>query len=230
MTRSTRILLIGLAILAVGSVVCSAEEDEIHSCVDEQGNIVIQSDPCPEPGPKAPPSPPTKKKVARQPGPKEPDRSQTSVAKPPKPKPPPAARVTTTTWKRVPRTDGHTPEPPRSFGRQRFRTSLSDAAVRSAPSFVTPERTWQTFLFAIETGDREGAVDCLTPAALAALSPDADSFPLEELRTMLGSFSRIESVGDLGPYWSICGLRTSQRPKWIFFEEINNGEWKISAS
>ena len=53
--------------------------------------------------------------------------------------------------------------------------------------------------------------------------------PLDNLRRMLNTFTRIDDVGDLGPYWSIQGVRDEQRPKWILFEETPAGEWKIAG-
>jgi hypothetical protein len=97
------------------------------------------------------------------------------------------------------------------------------------PSFTSPELTWRTFVAAVEGDDHAGAGACLTPAALEQLGPDADSIPLADLRSMLGRFTRIENGGDLGSFWSIYGVRANQRPKWIFFEQTDTGEWKIAG-
>jgi len=99
----------------------------------------------------------------------------------------------------------------------------------TGPSFSSPETTWRTFIAAIEGGDRTVAGACLTPAALERIGPDAESIPLEDLRSMLSMFTRIENGGDLGPFWSIYGIRSNRRPKWIFFEQTANGEWKIAG-
>jgi hypothetical protein len=139
------------------------------------------------------------------------------------------ARSTQSTWIRVPPAQDAPSVPRRGLGKQTFPTKLGGASQPAKPSFVSPERTWRTFLAAIEGGDRTGAVACLTPGALETLDTDAESFPLEQLRAMVGTFTRIENEGDLGPFWSIYGVRVKQRPKWIFFEQTETGEWKIAG-
>jgi len=46
---------------------------------------------------------------------------------------------------------------------------------------------------------------------------------------MLNTFTRIDDGGDIGPFWTIQGVREKQRPKWILFEETPTGEWKIAG-
>jgi hypothetical protein len=106
---------------------------------------------------------------------------------------------------------------------------LADANNPVTPGFTTPERTWKTLLAATRNNDRAAAAACFTPAALAGLAADPDSLPLEGLQRMLAGFTRIESEGRLGPFWSIYGLRAGQRPKWILFEQTKSGEWKIAG-
>jgi hypothetical protein len=118
---------------------------------------------------------------------------------------------------------------PRTIGKQTFPTRLGGGSRTVTPSFISPEQTWRTFLAAIETGDRAAAADCLTPAALEKLGRDAESFPLEELRSMVDTITHIEDEGNLGPFWSISAARESRRPKWIFFERTADGEWKIAG-
>jgi hypothetical protein len=43
------------------------------------------------------------------------------------------------------------------------------------------------------------------------------------------TFSRIEVDGEVGPFWSIHGLRPGKPPKWIFLEWTERGGWKIAA-
>jgi len=208
MNRAQPIVVLALGCaLAFGTGHAAPEDDEIYVCRDENGNIVIQDDPCPEP--------PEKKAAPSAPVPA------------PKSTVPSNVRRTVTPSKRVPRTSP--PVKRRKIGKQTFPTSLSGAAQPASPRFVSPEQTWRTFLGAIESGDRAGAVACLTPAARERLGPDAESFPLDELRKTLGTFMYIEDEGDLGPFWSIYGVRAGQRPKWIFFEEIDDGQWKIAG-
>jgi hypothetical protein len=217
-----------ILLLAVCASICVAglsradgdEDDPIYYCEDANGGVLIQTDPCPapEPEPEAPPPPP-----------------------PPKPKPepkpeaprPPVRKAAITvgtrmaTWTLVPRTD--TPRTLRDLGPQRFSTSIAEAAPRTAPTYRTPERTWLAFLDAIARDDHDAATACLTPAAKSDLELSDESPALAELRTMVQGFSRIVNVGDLGPYWAIYGVREGRRPKWIFFEELAQGEWKISG-
>lgn len=110
-----------------------------------------------------------------------------------------------------------------------FPTRLDPAGSIKSPSFVSPEQTWRSFLAAIEAGDRGAAAACLTPTALENLGSDLETFPVDEMRRMVGTFTRIESDGDLGPFWSIHGVREGERPKWLFFEETVGGEWKIAG-
>jgi hypothetical protein len=95
--------------------------------------------------------------------------------------------------------------------------------------WATPEKTLRTFVGAVKAGDRALVLSCLTSQALADLGPDAEALPLERLNETVSSFTGYVSEGDLGPFWSIRALREGTRPKWIFFEETGNGEWKIGA-
>jgi hypothetical protein len=50
MIYAPRFLLFALvSVLAAGSGPLASEEDEVHFCQDPEGNIVLQTDPCPEP-------------------------------------------------------------------------------------------------------------------------------------------------------------------------------------
>jgi hypothetical protein len=232
-----------------------ADEHEIHVCQDESGNTVFQSYPCPiaseknaapstsstkrpsrtvpasspEPSPPQSPAAVSKRRIAPVPPreqPPAPSRSRQAKPTPSNPTQPPLRRGT---WVKVPPLQGAPSSPGRSLGKQSFPTSLAGVALPVSPSFRSPEQTWRTFLVAIENGDRTSAVACLTPTALESLGTDADSFFLEDVRTLVGTFVRIEDEGDLGPFWSIYGVRVKQRPKWILFERIETGEWKIAG-
>ncbi|HXV75187.1 MAG TPA: hypothetical protein VD788_02635, partial [Candidatus Polarisedimenticolaceae bacterium] len=99
----------------------------------------------------------------------------------------------------------------------------------AAPRFTDPARTWESLLAALGRGDRVAAEACFVPSALGALDDVPDASPIGALRALVSSFSRIENVGRVGPYWSIYGVRERRRPKWIFFEETADGEWKIAG-
>lgn len=220
-----------IPILAGCPWLMAGEEDEIHFCEDADGNIVLQTDPCPEPvvpetvaPPAKPPPPAPRPTTARQ--------SSPPVVRVPAPVATvamPKVRRSTSGWTLIPRTPSASRTPRSVSKRQSFPTSLVGATHRATPNFVSPESTWRTFVTAVEGDDPAGVGACLTPAALEQLGPDAGSIRLEDLRSMLGKFTRIENGGDLGPLWSIYGIRANQRPKWIFFEQTASGEWKIAG-
>jgi hypothetical protein len=95
--------------------------------------------------------------------------------------------------------------------------------------WTSPQRSLQTFVGAVKTGDRDLVLSCLTSSALADLGPDVDELPLRQLQATVGSFTGYVVEGDVGPYWSVRALREGSRPKWIFLERTGYGEWKIGA-
>ncbi len=123
----------------------------------------------------------------------------------PKPSPPPAAAHAATPVRRP-----------------------SVAASRDVKG-ATPESVLRAFVAAIQAGDRQAALSCLTGPARERLGPDAAALPLESLRATVGAFTTYIAEGDLGPYWSIRALRPGDRPKWILFARSSSGEWKISG-
>jgi hypothetical protein len=233
MRRSTKILLpavLGAALALVGSVPASSDDGEIFTCYDENGVPSFQDDPCPAPVPPAatPPVEAVPAESVRTPpaaAAKPPARTVPKARTPAPPRalarPPAAPTRPAPEWMLVPRAETMPPIGTRDLGTQTFPTRLD--GVPATASFASPERTWRSFLAAIESDDRERATACLMPAAREAL------VPLEDLRLLLESFDRIDDGGDLGPYWSIHGVRDKQRPKWILFEETSTGEWKIAG-
>jgi len=226
MIHAVRFLTFALAsVLVAGSGLVASEEDEIHFCQDADGNIALQTDPCPEPVDTAEePGPPPPAAPARPSAPPVVRTSATvgTMASPP-------VRRSTSGWTVIPRSRSTRSTPRPTLEKQSFPTSLTGVPRPSSPSFASPELTWRTFVGAIESGDRTVAETCLTSAALERLGPDAESIPLGDLRSMLSKFTRIENGGELGPFWSIHGVRANQRPKWIFFEQTASGEWKIAG-
>lgn len=95
--------------------------------------------------------------------------------------------------------------------------------------WATPEKTLKTFVGAVTAGDRALVLSCLTSSALADLGLVENELPLAKLRETVGSFTGYVTEGDLGPLWSIRALRKGMRPKWIFFERMATGEWKIAG-
>jgi len=218
---------------AAGAGDSGADDDEIFTCRDENGDVTFQDDPCPEP-----------EKTKADPGAAAPAGIKSPAPAPPKrapsvPKPKPAipesepravtVSTATTSWTVVPPAENSHPVRTRRLGAQSFPTRLDPAGPVKGPSFASPEQTWRSFLAAIEAGDRGAAAACLTPTALENLGSDLESFPVDEMRRMVGTFTRIENDGDLGLFWSIHGVREGERPKWLFFEEITGGQWKISG-
>jgi len=201
------------ALTGPGTLAQENDEDELYVCRDANGEITaLQVDPCPElpvtkPLPKIAPPPAVKKRPAA-----------------PKPVPKPKAPPRATTWQRVSPLPHRRPATRPGLSGQRFPTTLG--GERPAAGFSTPERTWRSFLAATEAGDPVAAAACFTPAALERLGPE---LPLDHLRELVRSFTRIENEGSVGPYWSIYGVRAAARPKWILFEETRAGEWKIGG-
>jgi hypothetical protein len=226
MIHAPRFLTFALAsvLVAVSGPVAS-EEDEIHFCQDADGNIVLQTDLCPEPVDtvdKPGPPPPTTPTRSSAPPVVRASAAVGTMASA-------SVRRSTSGWTVIPRSRNTPRAPGPTLGKQSFPTSLTGVPRPSSPNFASPELTWRTFVGAIESGDHTVARTCLTPAALERLGPDAGSIPLGDLRSMLSMFTRIENGGELGPFWSIHGVRANQRPKWIFFEQTASGEWKIAG-
>jgi hypothetical protein len=95
--------------------------------------------------------------------------------------------------------------------------------------WATPEKTLKTFVGAVTAGDRALILSCLASSAKADLGPDEEAIRLEELKELVSSFTAYVAEGDLGPFWSIRAKRSGQRPKWILFERMGTGEWKIAS-
>jgi len=222
-----------LALVAALAVVAAHadQEDEVHLCRNADGEVVLQNDPCPEPPTADAPAAPPKAVPAKPRPPKGPPPNAAPLPPPP-PEPETRAgrRSTGPSWKIV-RPSGSTRATRRpGDGKRTFPTHAGGTGAEEAPGFSSPERTWLTFLAALERGDADGAGACLTPEARGRLAGDASrSVPVEALRELIGTFTRVESAGDAGSAWAIYGVRRNQRPKWIFFEQTRPGDWRISG-
>jgi hypothetical protein len=230
-----------VVILVAGSffaraAVAQDEAPRIYECKDADGNVAYQDDPCPPaPPPKAKPKAAAsgKEGVALKAAAK-----SAKLAKPPKvaPKPTETAKLTVTTKAPVEAKSPAEEKPSRA--------SLPWAAVlpaapplpqRSLSSpevdarWTSPQRSLQTFVGAVKSGDRDLVLSCLSSQALADLGPDADDLPLGRLQATVGAFTSYVVEGDVGPYWSVRALRAGARPKWIFLERTGYGEWKVGA-
>jgi len=211
--------------VVLGSGLAMSDDDEIYTCRDENGVPSFQNDPCPELSEKTIAiSEPAAVQVSRTTAPKAKPaarkRASAPVVKSPTTKVPQSQRRVAT-WSRVPPAENPPPISTRNLGKQTFSIRLDTAPA--TPSFVSPEQTWRAFLAAVEIGDPGRAAACLTPAARETLGP------LDDLRRMLNTFRRIDDGGNVGPFWTIRGVREKQRPKWILFEETPTGEWKIAG-
>ena len=110
-----------------------------------------------------------------------------------------------------------------------IRPVIDPHAFSSDPRWGSPERTLTTFVAAMRQGDRLAAKACLTSGALADLGPRLERLPADGLKAEVAGYRRFVQEGEVGPYWSIRALRDNARPKWIFFERVGDGTWKISS-
>jgi hypothetical protein len=81
----------------------------------------------------------------------------------------------------------------------------------------------------VRSGDRAAALECLTSSALAEHGSRAESLRLDELLETVNAITRVVPEGEVGPFWAIRGDRGTARPKWIFLERTERGDWKIGA-
>lgn len=206
--------MLGLVVLTAASsaAVAIALEDELYTCRDAAGEVVLQNDPCERPKPAvAKPKPPA---PAVKPAPKTAKPAKAVSASPP-------------------------PAPPTARGGKLHKTaSIIGTPIRpiinrslfgSDPHWGSPERTLQTFIDAMRSGDRQLARSCLTSNALESLGPGIDSGPADAMRSTVDDYTGFVLEGEVGPFWSIRALRSQTRPKWIFFERFSDGTWKIAA-
>jgi len=210
--------LLAHAAIAADAPDAANEPPKIYECKDADGNVAYQDDPCKEAPPVA--AKPKTAVVKPKPAAKSEKIAKSKAA----PNPPVASKPTTTAKPAV--------------------ASLPWAAVLPAAPplpqhallnpevdarWTSPQRTLQTFVGAVKTGDRALVLACLTSSALAELGPDQEELPLGQLQATVASFTGYVVEGDLGPYWSVRALRAGERPKWIFLERTGFGEWKIGA-
>jgi hypothetical protein len=201
--------MLALVLAAAGASARASNEPPaaIHGCPDARGNVVYQDDPCDERA-AAPPKPVAR--VAAKAAPR------TVAGSTPKPG-----------AKSAPRPVSHAAPPPPLAGP--IRRVIDPSAFTSDPKWGSPERTLKTFVAAMKDGDRALARSCLTSSALAEFGPRVETASPESLRSTVAGYTGFVLEGEVGPYWSIRALRANTRPKWIFFERIPDGTWKISA-
>jgi hypothetical protein len=220
------ILAMSLAGSLLGSTAIAADEPpRIYECKDADGNVAYQDDPCPATPPPAAARPTAgvalkaaakSAKLAKPksaPKPTDTAKPAMAAAKPPvEAKTAPASLPWAAVLPAAPPLPQH---------------ALLNPEID--PRWTSPQRSLQTFVGAVKTGDRALVLSCLTSSALAELGPDAEELPLGQLQATVGAFTGYVVEGDVGPYWSVRALRAGARPKWIFLERTGYGEWKIGA-
>jgi len=101
--------------------------------------------------------------------------------------------------------------------------------VRAVDSrFSSPDRTWQTFLRALEGANRDLAVSCLTSSALSEHEPFLRTQPREKLWKISSEFTVLEFKDDFGPFKIAVAPTPGGGERRIYFERIADGEWKIA--
>ena len=210
-----------------------AEEDQIHVCLDRNGEVVYQSYPCDErperPERPAKPTAPDEAKRAAAPkhaaAPTAPERAtvprggpaRTEARRAPAQPKAGVAQRRSPSWQLVGRPSADRPS-----------STANLAKAEVDPRFASPERTWQTFSAAMRGADRSGARACLTSNALRDLGPLIDTSAPERLTELVGQPARVHVEGDVGPFWSLRISRGRERPKWVFLVRTEGGEWKIA--
>lgn len=154
MTRAIRALIPLAAALAVSAAVAGEPRYEPFTCIDADGNVSYQDDPCAKPKPKkAPASPPA--------APAPPPQPKAAKADKPRPTIPP-------------------PAPPSKLRAAKPPRAIINATLFSAdPQWGSPEKTLRTFLGAVRQGDRTLARECLTEDALAHLGTRMETFSVD---------------------------------------------------
>lgn len=181
---------------------------KIYECTAADGQVVYQDEPCIVAAPAPPVAKPQK------------SSKSTKTTKPTKVTKPPVRVITKPSPATIPWVARPSQLPTRRF-------DVPPASGPVDPRWATPEKTLQTFVGAVKSGDGTLVVSCLTSEALAQLGPDPAELPLEQLQVTVNSFTGFVPEGDVGPFWSIRALRAGMRPKWILFERTGSGEWKI---
>ncbi len=210
---------IAASLLAQGAIAAD-EPPKIFECKDAEGNVAYQDDPCKEAPPaakiKAAVKPKSKALPMARPAASGKSKPESKLVAKVTPKAAPESRRAALPWAAV------LPAAPPLAQHALFNPEV-DAR------WTSPQRTLQTFVEAVKSGDRALVLSCLTSSALADLGPRPEELPLQQLQATVGSFTGYVVEGDLGPFWSVRALRPGTRPKWIFLERTGFGEWKIGA-
>lgn len=221
--------LLAAAAIALGSIDVVAD-NEIYECVDANGNVTYQDDPCPaetvqarpaqDPEPVSEPPPRVVKPAAKahRMVPVTPPRPVPAVpAATPTPRAQPPAAAGLVVLPALPPPQAPAAPPPRR------------SHLPVDPRFASPERTWETFVNAMRSGDREAALTCLDATTREQFGAMVESSSVEALRALAAEYQRVEFEGEVGPFWSVRVLRANARPTWIFLHKTEDGAWKIAA-
>lgn len=204
MLRTFRLLLAGPLLIGLG--VFSAWP-EVFECRDARGNKLYQDSPCP-----------------RKPS----QRSTTPARTPDSHRN--ESETLTKIKARASQAAGRGAQRDKAVPRRESLVTETEKQVRPVDSrFSSPERTWQTFLRALEGANRDLAVSCLTSSARSTHESPLRAQPREKLWKLADEFSVLEFKEDFGPYKVAVAPITGGGEHRIYFQRLANGEWKITA-
>lgn len=223
MTSASRIVVLAVGVALARATSAADDPPEIHECRGATGEVVYQSDPCEDPvarpgRPRVPGGPAAATAAPIAPGTLgagvSSARTPSFPAKDPSPGGAPASRA---------------PASVPLGGADRRPGSIRVVAASADPRWSSPERTWQTFVAAMNDGDRPRVLECLTSSARSGFGEEIASLPPEKLRATVAVYTRLVIAGDAGPFRTARASRTTGGAKWVFFEQTPAGDWKIAA-
>jgi hypothetical protein len=94
------------------------------------------------------------------------------------------------------------------------------------PLFATPEKTWEHFLDALRSGDREAALDCLVEPALSNQSDIIEGQSIELLHKLGTGYEPLRPLVTSGDKVTRTVTRNGQVGQ-VFFVRIDQ-EWRIA--
>ena len=204
MLKTFRFLLAGPLLIGLGAL-CAWPE--VFECTDAQGNKLYQDSPCPR-KPSQPSTTP-----AKTPDLPRNKRQTLSKAKP-----------------RASQLDGGGVLQDMAVPRRDVLLTEGEKEGRPVDSrFSLAERTWQTFLRALEGANTDLAVSCLTSSARSEHESALRTQPREKLWKLADELSDLEFREDFGPYKMGVAPMTGGGEHRIYFQRTANGEWKIAA-
>lgn len=204
MLKTVRLLLAGPILIGLGAF---SAWPEVFECRDARGNKLYQDSPCP----------------------REPSQRSTTPSRTPD-----SHRnereILSKTKARASQADGRGAQQDEAVPRRDSLLTEREGQVRPVDSrFSSPERTWQTFLRALEGANPDLAVSCLTSSARSNHESSLRTQPREKLWKLADELSALEFKEDSGPYKIAVAPITGGGEHRLHFQRIANGEWKIAA-